>query len=255
MSFSNKWNAELYDEKQRFVSKFGENVIEWLQPKIGETILDLGCGTGDLAHEISKSGATVLGIDSSEAMIEKARVKYPHLQFKVDDGETFRLEEKVDAVFSNSALHWMKQASHVIHSTKQALQPGGRFVVELGGKGNIETIVKGITEILNKEHNIDASSRNPWYFPSLGEYSMLLEEHGFTVVQAHLFKRPTPLMNGDEGMNDWLESFATQFFVGFSQEEKDELYEKVKEAIRSELYQDGVWVADYKRLRMLAKTD
>ncbi len=255
MSNSNEWDAELYDQKQHFVSKFGEDVVEWLQPNKGETILDLGCGTGDLAHEISKSGASVLGIDSSVAMIEKAQDKYPHLQFKVDDGETFRLEEKVDAVFSNSALHWMKRASNVIQSTKHALQPGGRFVVELGGKGNIGTIVQGVTEILVQEHDIDASLRNPWYFPSLAEYSMLLEEHGFTVVKAHLFERPTPLLNGDEGLNDWLESFATQFFVGFSQEEKDELYEKVKETIRPELYQDGVWVADYKRLRMLAKID
>jgi trans-aconitate methyltransferase len=109
MSSSNVWNAELYDNKLSFVSSFGKGVVELLQPQRGEKILDLGCGTGDLSYEISKSGAIVKGSDFSREMVERARKKYPQILFIVENGETLRTIEKYDAVFSNAALHWINE--------------------------------------------------------------------------------------------------------------------------------------------------
>lgn len=252
MSSQNVWNADLYDNKLSFVSLFGKGLVELLQPQPGERILDLGCGTGDLAYEISKSGAAVIGMDFSDQMIEKACAKYPQLTFMVGNGENFRTQEKYDAIFSNAALHWMKQAPKVIESVHLALKSGGRFVAEFGGKGNVQTIIKGITDILLEEYGIDSSNRNPWYFPSIGEYSTLLESYGFKVSLAQHYNRPTPLIDGDKGLNHWLDSFADDFFPEFTKEDQIILYKKIKEKVRPYLYQDNQWVADYKRIRVVA---
>jgi trans-aconitate methyltransferase len=248
----NAWNPDVYDEKLSFVSDFGKDLIKLLNPKKGEKILDLGCGTGDLSYEISKSGAFVVGMDLSPEMIEKAREKYENIQFVIENGESFRTSEKYDAVFSNAALHWMKNEEKVVESMALALRSGGRFVAEFGGKGNVETIVKAITDVLLQNCGIDATERNPWYFPSIGEYSSLLEKHGFRVLYASHFDRPTPLPDEDHGLNYWLDSFADDFFIGFKQSEKLQLYKEIKDRVRPYLFKDGTWVADYKRIRVMA---
>lgn len=252
MPSGNVWDASLYDNQIGFVAKFGKGVVEWLKPQKGEKILDLGCGTGDLSAEMARTGANVDGLDFSEAMIAKARQKYPRVHFYKDNGETFRTTQKYDAIFSNAALHWMKNADKAAESIWLALKPGGRFVAELGGKGNVQSVIDGISGILAEEYGIDAGERNPWYFPSAGEYSTLLERQGFTVNLVSYFDRPTPLSDGENGLNHWLDSFADDFFPEFSKAEKAALYKKIKQKLKLQLYLDGVWVADYKRLRIAA---
>lgn len=252
MSAGQSWNASMYDDKFQYVSNYGMGNVELLQPARGERILDLGCGTGDLSYEIAKTGAIVIGMDYSVDMIRKAREKYPDIAFIVDDGESFRTKEQVDAVFSNAALHWMKNAEQVVQSVGLALRPGGRFVAEFGGKGNIQTVIRGIVEVLQEECGIDTSERNPWYFPSIGEYSSLLEKNGFSVSYAQYFHRPTALPDGDVGLFHFLDSFAKSFFPAFTAEDKQNVYERIREKVRSDLYKDGVWYADYKRIRIAA---
>src|SRR3954464_14771629 len=101
------WNADLYREKHAFVFQYGNNVVEWLEPKEGEKILDLGCGTGELTAKIAESGAQVTGIDSSASMIASAKQHFPNVKFAVADATSFTLTEKFDAVFSNATLHWV----------------------------------------------------------------------------------------------------------------------------------------------------
>ncbi|WP_433945840.1 class I SAM-dependent methyltransferase [Paenibacillus sp. SN-8-1] len=252
MSSKNVWNPESYDNKLAFVSEYGKNLIDLLRPEKNERILDLGCGTGDLTSQIAESGAQVKGIDYSASMIEAAKKKYPNLEFKVSNGENFTAEEHYDAVFSNAALHWMKDAPGVVRSIHQALKPGGRFVAEFGGKGNVETIVQAIYEVFAEEYGTDASKLNPWYFPSVGEYASLLEEHGFKVEYARHYDRPTKLTDNKEGLNGWLSNFGGDFLNGFSDEEKASIYAKVTERLVPKLLHEGSIYADYKRLTVVA---
>ncbi len=245
------WDAKLYDDKFNYVSGFGKGVIELLNPQSGERILDLGCGTGDLTGLIAKTGAVPVGIDLSPAMVEKARQKYPHISFAVENGENFRTTEQFDAVFSNAALHWMKKASKVVESVWLALRPAGRFVAEFGGKGNVETILLGISDVL-AEYGIFASELNPWYYPSIGEYSTLLEEQGFRVTYAVHFDRQTPLAGKEDGLKHILDMFCGSFFLEFSSSQKEIIYKKVEDRLISLLFRDGTWIADYKRLRVMA---
>lgn len=251
MSSINVWNPNSYDEKFNYVSQFGKGVVELLNPQKGEKILDLGSGTGDLSSEISKTGAIVTGMDVSNEMLSKAREKYPAIPFLYGDAASFKTNERFDAVFSNAVLHWMKNAENVVQSIEKALKSGGRFVAEFGGKGNIQTAIRGIGEVL-QEYGVNVVTRNPWYFPSIGEYSTLLEENGLEVAFAHPFERPTQLPDGDQGFNHFLNTFAKDFFQDFSEDEKAVIYEKIKDKIREDLFKDGVWEMDYKRIRVLA---
>ncbi|QSJ19486.1 methyltransferase domain-containing protein [Nostoc sp. UHCC 0702] len=247
---NNDWDSNLYD-KHAFVWQYGEDLLKLLNPKPGESILDLGCGTGQLTEKIALAGAEVMGIDNAPAMIEKARQNYPHLRFEVADARNFHLKQPLDAVFSNAALHWVKQADAAIASIHQALKSRGRFVAEFGGKGNVQAIVKALHTALT-EINFPAESLNPWYFPSIGEYASLLEQQGFDVTYAIMFHRPTPLAEGEAGIKNWIEMFASSFLAGLSTEQQIQLTRTVEKLLKPTLYTEGIWTADYRRIRIIA---
>ncbi len=252
MNSTHVWQTNLYDSKLDYVSELGKGVVELLNPKSGEKILDLGCGTGDLAYQISHSEAVVIGMDLSTQMVEKAKEKFPDIKFYIGNAENFKLDEQVDAVFSNAALHWMRNPKEVIKCVWNALNHGGRFVAEFGGKGNVENVIKAISKVLDRDYGIDASKLNPWFFPNIAEYSTLLEQQGFHVTYAIHFDRPTKMKDGENGLNLWLTGSVDDFFMGFSAEEKKKVLEKISKEARSQLYKDEAWYIDYKRLRIMA---
>jgi len=252
MSSSQFWKTELYDQKLSFVSEYGKDVVELLHPLPGEKIFDLGCGTGDLAYEISKSGATVTGMDYSAEMIEKARGKFPAIHFFNGNAEQFQLDETFDAVFSNAALHWMKNAKQVVENIWKILHSGGRFVAEFGGQGNVEQIVKATGEVLANDYGIDADKLNPWFLPSIAEYSTLLEQQGFRVTYAVHFDRPTKMEDGEDGLHHWLSGFAHSFFNETADDEKRINFDKIAAKLRNDLFHNGSWYVDYVRIRIKA---
>ncbi|MEB3182691.1 MAG: methyltransferase domain-containing protein [Nostocaceae cyanobacterium] len=249
---NNHWNTALYEGKHSFVWQYGEDLLTLLSPQSGERILDLGCGTGQLTEKISLSGADVRGIDFAPTMIAKARENYPHLGFEVADARNFQVEEPLDAVFSNAALHWIPEADAVIHCIHQALKPGGRLVAEFGGKGNIQTIALALEDALVSLGYASPQAVNAWYFPSIGEYALLLEQQGFDVTYAVLFDRPTPLEAGDAGIANWIRMFATGFLTGLSDDQQAQVIQAVEERSQPTLYRDGRWWADYRRIRVVA---
>ncbi len=212
----NSWNSALYEQNHAFVWQYGESLLELLAPQAGEQILDLGCGTGQLTEKIAQSGAFVQGIDSSLSMISTAKVNYPHINFAAADARNFQVESPLDAVFSNAVLHWIKQPDAVINCVEKALKPGGRFVAEFGGKGNVGAIVLALLSVLSEIGGQEPEALNPWYFPSIGEYAGLLEKQGFDVGYAVLFDRPTPLQGGSAGMVNWIEMFAGGLLSGLN---------------------------------------
>lgn len=246
------WNAASYDTHNAFVWQFGAGVVDLLAPQPGETIIDLGCGTGHLTAQIAQAGAHVMGLDASPEMVAQARRNYPDLRFQVADARDFQVDAPVDAVFSNATLHWVRPPEPAIACIYRALKPGGRFVAELGGKGNIETLVSTLYASLRAVGYATPEKLNPWYFPSLGEYARLLEQAEFRVAFAAHFDRPTQLDNGAGGMRQWLEMFAGPFLDVVPGERRDEVIERVERAVQRRLWRDGVWTVDYKRLRIVA---
>ncbi|NEQ49687.1 MAG: methyltransferase domain-containing protein [Leptolyngbya sp. SIO3F4] len=240
------WDTARYQSQHSFVWQYGAALIELLNPKPGEQILDLGCGTGQLTHEISNTGAIIHGIDADAAMIDAAQEHYPHLSFTRGDARDFTIEQPVDSIFSNAVLHWVKPPEQAVKSIATALKPGGKFVAEFGGKGNVQQIVEAIETIRQ------CSNLNPWYFPSLSEYTHLLERNGMEVTFAALIDRPTPLNDGKQGMTNWLKMFGSGLFVDLNTEDKNAVIRNVEELLRPQLYDGSQWRADYRRLRIVA---
>lgn len=249
----NHWNTTLYEGQHGFVWQYGEDLLNLLSPQVGDRILDLGCGTGQLTDKIATHGAEVMGIDHSPAMIEKARQNYPHLRFDIADARNFQVEQPLDAIFSNAALHWVKEADAVVSCIDKALKSGGKFVAEFGGKGNIKAIVQALQDALMELGYNSPGTINPWYFPSISEYAKLLEKQGLEVTYATLFDRPTPLEEGSTGMANWLQMFFTsQFLTGFSDTQQAKVIQAIEERLQPVLYKDGRWWADYRRIRVVA---
>jgi trans-aconitate methyltransferase len=247
-----QWDTSLYDGKHSFVWKYGAGVIDLLAPQKGERILDLGCGTGHLTNKIAESGAEVTGLDISPSMIEQAQKNYPHITFIQGEGTSFYFDLPFDAIFSNAAIHWMKDPPAVASCVYRALKLGGRFVAEFGGKGNLREIHTALLEAIRKAVYPAAPEPAFKYYPSIGEYAALLEGQGFRVSYAAHFDRPTPLENGDEGLRNWIETFADNFLSLAPAEKRPAIIRKVEDQLRRDLYREGTWFADYRRIRVVA---
>ncbi|MEO6150821.1 MAG: methyltransferase domain-containing protein [Mucilaginibacter sp.] len=247
-----KWNAELYDQKHAFVFQYGENLVEFLNPQKDEAILDLGCGTGYLTQQIHDQGAKVKGTDSSPEMIRQAKENYPGVDFAVEDATSFSTKEKYDAVFSNAVLHWIKNTDAMMQNVYNSLKPGGRFVAEMGGKGNVQHLLTATRQVLQQHGYAKQAQTQIWYFPSLGEYTSRLESHGFRVTYAAHFDRKTQLQDGDQGVAKWIMMFGPLFTAGIPQKEKEQMLAEVTALLEPHYNDNGQWYADYKRLRFIA---
>jgi trans-aconitate 2-methyltransferase len=224
-----------------------------LDPKPDERILDLGCGTGELTQAIAEKGADVIGLDSSPHMLEQARQLAPGLRFIEQSALSLTFQSEFDAVFSNAALHWMKDNPRAVaQGVAAALKPQGRFVLEMGAAGNVQNVIDGIYHGLAAIGRTPTEAQYPWYFPKLGAYCSLLEEAGLEVAYAVTFDRPSPLHHQEHGLRTWLMMFGKTFYAGLSDEELENALQVTEAYLQPRLYQNEQWVADYRRLRVVA---
>lgn len=246
----NDWNAKSYDEKHDYVWQMGAGVVELLDPKAGERIVDLGCGTGHLTAQIASRGADVIGFDASPTMLETAHREFPDLDFRLADARDFEFTARFDAVFSNAALHWIHEPELVIERVAHHLKSGGRFVAEMGGKGNVAALETALRDAALALHLPPFDDFN--YFPSLAQYAALLENGGFEVGFATLFDRPTPL-DGPRGARNWLLQFRGAYLESLETQEREAVLAEAEKRLRPILFRDGQWFADYRRLRFTAR--
>lgn len=243
-----EWCAERYIRHAGFVAALGSPVVELLAPRPGERILDLGCGDGVLTADLVARGCEVVGVDAAPDMIRKAQER--GLDARVMDGHELRFQQEFDAVFSNAALHWMKKdPDAVLRGVARALRPGGRFVGEFGGHGNVAAIVVALLAVLER-HGQDVEGVIPWYFPDPQAWRARLAAAGFEIDSVDLIPRPT-LLPGS--ITDWLATFAEPFLKLLPVEDRVTAVAEVEGLLRPALCDGaGVWTADYVRLRFSA---
>jgi SAM-dependent methyltransferase len=247
MSAAQRWIPDRYAKNARFVADLGAPLLDMLDPKAGERILDLGCGDGALTAEISARGAQVIGVDASAEQVAAANAR--GLEARVMDGERLAFVAEFDGVLSNAALHWMKRPDAVIDGVWRALKPGGRFIAEMGGAGNVATVREALTAALTRR-GVNAAGADPWYFPAPEAYRAKLEARGFSVVSIALIPRPTPIP-GD--ISAWIETFGESFLFAVPEAERARLIAEVAAEVAPRLKgADGRWTVDYVRLRFAA---
>jgi trans-aconitate methyltransferase len=243
-----QWNVQDYQKFASFVPQLGQPLLDLLQPKPGERVLDLGCGDGVLTEKLVQAGCIVTGVDSSTQMVEEAKAR--GINAMLMDARELVFSEEFDAVFSNAALHWVKEPEKAVEGIARALKPQGRFVAEFGGKGNVRTIEEALIKTVESLH-ADGRSLSPWYYPAPDEYQAILEKHGFQVETIALIPRPTPLPNGMKG---WLKTFAGPFLAPFDESCHEHLLDEAEKLMKPILCdKEGNWHADYVRLRISAK--
>jgi SAM-dependent methyltransferase len=262
--------------------------------------LDVGCGSGQLTKLLhdeitervsAKPGASdaalqVFGMDLDPDMIAAAQAQFPEIRFFVGDARNVRLpsfqnvaetpqddEPSVHLILSNAALHWIPplDIDRAMQAICRALVPGGQFVVEFGGRGNVKSIVKAMKQVFPPpsppatlvDHTKPGSSIyhdehvDTWYYPSIADFAGRLASNKIEVTSAALFDRPTLLDNGEDGMENWIRMFGSKYWrhLGLSQDEIDERILQAVELLRPQLYDPatGQWTADYRRIRIVGR--
>ena len=243
---TNHWNPNTYNQHTAFVSELALPVVDLLAPQPGELILDAGCGEGTLALEIQRRSADVIGVDMSAEMVVATRDN--GIEAQLASVTDLPFVNKFDAVFSNAMLHWVKDAKGAITQIARSLKPNGRFVAEFGGEGNAHHLVDAMKRVFDM-HPEWGAFENPWYFPSIEEYSALLRSARFTIDSIERIPRPTPI----DGIVHWLDVFANGITKELSPEQFTVFKQECQEIARPTLYneKDG-WMVDYVRLRVKA---
>jgi len=244
------WDPQAYGGNGAFVHGMAGGVVEWLNAQAGEYILDLGCGDGQLTQRIAATGANVVGVDASPEMVSAARSR--NVTADVGNAEALPFERnEFHAVFSNAALHWVRNHDAMMAQVHRVLKPGGRFVAEMGGHGNIAAIRVALIAVLSR-YGLADKEDGVNYYPTPDAYTRRLTRHGFRVEQIVLIPRPTPLPHS--GMTAWLRTFRRGVLDSVPAYLRDAVVEEttalLAEALRDE---EGNWVADYVRLRFIAR--
>ena len=244
------WDVAAYAQNAGFVHGLAGGVVEWLAPQAGERILDLGCGDGQLTERLAKSCAIVTGVDADSRMVEAAESRGIQAHHAMAESLPFA-DASFDAVFSNAALHWVRDQDAMMVEVKRVLKPGGRFVAEMGGHGNIAAIRVALMAVLARHGHADAEEGEN-YYPTPEAYAARLQRHGFNVEQISLIPRPTPLP--ESGMEGWLRTFRRGVIEGLQADLRDTVVTEAAALLASALRDEsGAWTADYVRVRFIAR--
>ena len=242
------WNPIAYARDVSFIPALGEPLIALLAPLPGERVLDLGCGDGALTQNLVEAGCQVVGVDASAEQVAAARAR--GIDAYVGDAAALPYEGAFDAVLSNATLHWVSDLSRMLAGVHRSLVPGGRFVAECGGEGNVAAIRQALRGALVRR-GIDADRHDPWHFRSAETYRAGLSAAGFTVTHISEFARPTPVPAGVEA---WIAVLARSFLEAVPGAEHAELLREVAAVLAPKLRDaEGNWSADYVRVRFVAQ--
>ncbi|MFY9855487.1 MAG: methyltransferase domain-containing protein [Terracidiphilus sp.] len=243
------WDPRTYEKNGAFVPGMANEILQWLDAAAGERILDLGCGDGQLTARIAATGASVVGVDASPTMVAAARAR--GIEVLEASAESLPCGDACfDAVFSNAVLHWVRDQDAMMDEVRRVLKPGGRFVAEMGGHGNVAAISVAFSAV--RARHADPGSEDVLnYYPTPQSYALRLSQHGFHVDRIALIPRPTPL--AASGMDGWLRTFRSGVLNSLPEELRETIIAEtcalLAPALRDE---NGNWTGDYVRLRFIA---
>ncbi|MCM1498335.1 MAG: class I SAM-dependent methyltransferase [Clostridium sp.] len=244
-----EWNSTLYDKKHDFVAEYGKGLLEFVPRNDGQAILDLGCGTGVLTVQLAELCNKIVGVDSSRSMIDKAKEQFSSIEFMVCDALALPFENEFDVVFSNAVFHWISDHDALLKSIHKVLKPQGLLVCEFGASGNIAAIENAFTRAC---HALGYHYEPKFNFPAAEDFGKLLEWNGFVIDRIYDYDRPTVLKDGEQGLANWMKQFYASELSAMPENVQAAVCRKVEKLSRATLWNGEEWVADYRRLRVIA---
>ena len=189
------WDGATYDRISRTMEKLGLEVLDRLQLRGDEAVLDAGCGSGRITQTLIERlpRGRVIAIDESPSMIAAARERLgPDPDLRVGDLLELELEEPVDAILSTATFHWIKDHERLFARLHAALRPGGRLLAQCGGEGNIDVLRGRAREVIAREPYAEhfRDWQPPWNYagPEITRERLLAA--GFTSAECWL--QPAP---------------------------------------------------------------
>lgn len=244
-----EWNSALYDASHDFVAEYGKGLLEFVPKNDGQAILDLGCGTGVLTVQLAGLCNKIVGVDSSQNMIEKAKQQFSNIEFMVCDALALPFENEFDVVFSNAVFHWISDHDTLLKNIHKVLKSQGLLVCEFGAKGNIAAIENAFTTACN---DLEYDYEPKFNFPAPEDFGKLLEKNGFVIDRIYDYDRPTVLKDGERGLVNWMKQFYASELEEMPENVQVTVCKRVEELTRGTLWNGKAWVADYRRLRVIA---
>ena len=207
-----KWDAKDYQDNSAVQQKWAMELITKIGLKGNETVLDIGCGDGKVTAEIAKKlpHGSITGVDNSREMIDLANKNFPHetyknVLFKLFDAKKLNFNNEFDIIFSNAALHWVKNHIPVLKGIIKALKKNGKVLLQMGGKGNAREIIKTVNLIKKnsewKEYFINFKFPFSFYGPD--KYRVLLDNVGLKINYIKLINKDMT-QEGKEGLKGWI---------------------------------------------------
>ncbi len=206
------WDAEQYARNSTAQLQWAEELISKLALRGDERILDVGCGDGKITAQLARRvpRGDGVGADSSAGMIGMAQTAFPQssnpgLSFVRMDAAELSFHEKFDVVFSNAALHWIKDHGPVLSGVARSMKPGGRLLFQMGGKGNGEEIFAAAADIVrgSRWEQYFRGFDFPWGFYGPQEYALWLSRAGLTARRIELLPRDMK-QKGRDGLLGWV---------------------------------------------------
>lgn len=209
-----KWNPNDYHQNSSHQQKWAGEILIKMALKGDERILDLGCGDGRITTEVARQvpKGKVVGLDSSPEMIEFAQKKYlvekrPNLCFQLGNAQLLDIQEEFDWVVSFACLHWIIDHRPVLKGIRQSLRPGGRILLQFGGKGNAAPLVQTVTGVIARPRWADyfVGFTFPWGFYSPDEYRLWMAEIDLVPISLQLIPK-NQTVEGRQGLADSLQA-------------------------------------------------
>ncbi len=244
-----EWNSVLYDNKHDFVAEYGKGLLEFIPGNNEQTILDLGCGTGTLTAQLADLCSKVVGVDSSQNMINKAKEQFGNIEFLVCDALALPFDGAFDVVFSNAVFHWINDHNALLANIHKVLKSQGRLVCEFGASGNIAVIENALIKACQR---LGYGYESKFQFPTAEIFGKQLAKNGFVIDKIYDFDRPTVLKDGEQGLTNFLKQFFASELSVMPEHIQSSLFDEVAELTRETLWNGKEWVADYRRLRAVA---
>ena len=231
------WDAEDYSRSSSAQHSWARELLAKLRLQGDESVLDIGCGDGKVTAEIAAlvPSGRVVGIDNSPEMVRFAAGSFrgesvPNLRFLLRDARELDFDEEFDVVFSNATLHWVIDHGPVLRGIWRALKPGGRLLLQMGGRGNAADILS-LMDSLPADPKWRSYFREPvsaygFYGPE--EYACWLTDAGLTPLRLELLARDMA-QPGKEGLASWVRTTWLPYTQRVPEERRDEFVSDIVE--------------------------